>query len=71
MLDAMTGFDTKKLEALVETALLVDKAANDETVIMKVINQAQEAIKTGDFKKALQMLQDGWSYEQWRSQFGA
>ena len=71
MLDAMTGFDTKKLETLVETALLVDKAANDETVIMKVISQAQEAITNGDFKKALQMLQDGWSYEQWRSQFGA
>ena len=67
MLDAMTGFDPKKLEALVETALLVEKAANDETVIMKVISQALSAIKDGDFKKALQMLQDGWSYEQWRS----
>lgn len=67
MLDAMTGFDTKKLEALVETALLVEKAANDETVIMKVISQAQSAITDGDFKKALQMLQDGWTYEQWRS----
>lgn len=37
MLDTMTGFDVKKLEELVQTALLVDKAANDETVIMKVI----------------------------------
>jgi hypothetical protein len=38
MLDAMTGFDPKKLEELVQTALLVDKATNDETVIMKVIS---------------------------------
>jgi len=38
MLDTMTGFDVKKLEELVQTALLVDKAANDETVIMKVID---------------------------------
>ena len=38
MLDAMTGFDVKKLEELIQTALLVDKAANDETVIMKVIS---------------------------------
>jgi len=53
MLDTMTGFDPKKLEALVETALLVDKAANDETVIMKLINQTQELIVAGDFKKAL------------------
>jgi hypothetical protein len=36
----MTGFDPQKLEKFIETALLVDKAANDETVVMKVIKQA-------------------------------
>jgi thioredoxin len=38
VMDQMLGFDTTKLEALIETALLVDKAANDETVITKVID---------------------------------
>lgn len=38
MLHTMTGFDPNKLEEMIQTALLVDKAANDETVIMKVIN---------------------------------
>ena len=49
----MTGFDPNKLEEMIQTALLVDKAANDETVIMKVISQAQELIKASDYKKAL------------------
>lgn len=40
VLDTMTGFDPQKLEKFIETALLVDKAANDETVVMKVIKQA-------------------------------
>jgi hypothetical protein len=38
MLDTMVGFDPQKLEKFIETALLIDKASNDETVIMKVIS---------------------------------
>ena len=34
----MQGGDPKKLEELFEVALLVDKAANDEGVIQKVID---------------------------------
>lgn len=45
MLDTMLGFDPQKLEKFIETALLIDKAANDETVIMKVVSQAEQAIK--------------------------
>lgn len=37
MLDTMLGFDPKHLEKFIETALLIDKASNDETVIQKVI----------------------------------
>ena len=37
MLDTMTGMDVNKLEKFIETTLIIDKAANDETVIMKVI----------------------------------
>ncbi len=33
MIDSLTGFDIKKVEELVQTALLVDQAANDETVV--------------------------------------
>lgn len=38
MLDTMLGYDQSKLEKFIETALLIDKASNDETVIMKVIS---------------------------------
>lgn len=42
MLDTMKdGYDRVKLEKFIETALLIDKASNDETVIMKVISQAE------------------------------
>ena len=44
MLDAMTGGDPVKLEKFIETALLVEKTANDSSVIIKVITQAQDAI---------------------------
>ena len=37
MLDTMTVMDVNKLEKFIETTLIIDKAANDETVIMKVI----------------------------------
>jgi len=40
----MTGFDPKKLEKFIETALMIDKAANDETVIMAAIKKAGEFI---------------------------
>ena len=52
----MTGFDLKKLDELVETALLCDKAANDESVVINVINQAIESIDGGFYDKALQLL---------------
>jgi hypothetical protein len=35
------GYDRSKLEKFIETALLIDKASNDETVIIKVIGQAE------------------------------
>ena len=63
MLDTMTGMDVTKLEKFIETALLIDKAANDETVIMKVIKQSEEAIIDLKYERALQMLQDSWSFE--------
>ena len=63
VLDGMTGFDLKKLEELVETALLCDKAANDESVVINVINQAKESIDGGFYDKALQLLKDSWSFE--------
>ena len=71
MIDSITGFDLKKVEELVQTALLVDQAANDETVVQKIILEAESKIEGGFYSEALQLLQDAWTYEQWRSQFGA
>ena len=33
IMDSITGVDTKKLENLIETALLIEKASHDETIM--------------------------------------
>lgn len=63
MIDSITGFDLKKVEELVQTALLVDQAANDETVVDKIVKEAESKIEGGHYKDALQILQDAWTYE--------
>jgi thioredoxin-like negative regulator of GroEL len=67
VVDSFTGFDPQKIEELVQTALLVDQAANDEQLMVDIIKKAENAIADGHYAEALQVLQDSWSYEQWRS----
>jgi hypothetical protein len=35
--------------------------------MVDIIKKAENAIADGHYAEALQVLQDSWSYEQWRS----
>jgi len=45
VMDTVVGMDLNRVKEMVETCNLIEKAANDETVIMKVIDQAQAFIE--------------------------
>ena len=71
IIDTVTAVDQKKLNDLIQTAILVEQAQHDEGIMVKVLDEAQKYIEQGNFQNAKQILQDGNTYEQWRDKFGA
>ncbi len=65
VMDQMTGVDDKKLEELCNTAILIEQAQHDESIMHKVLKLAEEMIEAGKFSEAEQALTDGATYEQW------
>ena len=67
----MTGADLKKLDELVNTAVLIEQTQHDETIMVKVLREAEEMIEQGKYAEAHQILTDGSTYEIWMEKFGA
>lgn len=63
MLDNIVGYNLAKVDELVQTALLVDQAANDKSIIENVLKEASQKIDDGFYQEALTLLQDMWTYE--------
>ena len=70
-MDQITGSDPAKLEELIKTALLIEQAQHDESIMKTVLTTSEEFIESGNFAKALEILKDGASYEQWMSKYAA
>ena len=51
--------------------MLVDQSATDESVALAVLSSAQDAIEQGKYEEALKLLEDIWSYDEWKGRFGA
>ena len=47
VMDTMNGVDLKKLDELVETAVLIEQAQHDESIMVKVLKQSEEFIEQG------------------------
>jgi hypothetical protein len=62
-MDTMVGADMKKLQELVSTALLIEQSTHDESVMQKVLDEAQKLIEKKQYEKAEQILRDGTTYE--------
>ena len=69
VMDQMTGVDDAKMEELIKTAVLIEQAQHDESIMHKVLSQSQEMIEEGKWAHAEQVLRDGSSYEQWMTKF--
>lgn len=70
VIDTLTGVNDVKLTELIKTALLVEQAQHDESIMVTTLEKAAELIEGGDFAHAEQILRDASSYEQWMSKFG-
>ena len=70
-MDKSTGVDLKKIDEMIETALLIERTSHDESIMENVLREAQNMIEQKHFSNAQQILQDGYTYEQWRDKFGA
>jgi len=71
VMDQMTGVNNDKLEELCNTAILIEAAQHDESIMHKVLSLSEEMIEAGKFAKAEEALKDGSTYEQWMEKFGA
>ena len=71
VMDQITGADPHKLEEMIKTALLVEKTAYDENIMLDVLQTAGNLIKEEKFAEAEKILIDGSTYEQWMEKFGA
>lgn len=69
ILESQLGYDPSALKDLVQTALLVDQAENDESVATQVLNQAETLIREDKFEEAMQLLHDLKSWEGWGRTF--
>jgi len=63
IIDSMTGFDPNKLQEMINTAELVNKAQYDETIMVSVLAEAQKMIEEKSYENAEQVLRDGYTYE--------
>lgn len=70
-MDSMVGGDLKRLEELINTALLIEQSTHDQTIMEKVLSESQKLIETKEYTKAEMILRDGLTYDQWRDKFGA
>lgn len=62
-MDTMIGADPKKLQELVNTALLIEQSTHDETIMQKVLDEAQKLLEKKQYTQAEQILRDGLTYE--------
>ena len=70
-MDTLTGADSTKIDGMIDTALLIEKTSHDETIMVKVLKEAESMIEDGSYQNAKQILEDGSTYDQWRDKFGA
>ncbi|MFN9961457.1 MAG: hypothetical protein ACK55I_50935, partial [bacterium] len=63
IMDTMVGADMNKMQELINTALLVEQSTHDESVMQKVLDEAQKLIEKKQYEKAEQILRDGLTYE--------
>lgn len=52
VMDTLTGADQAKIDGMVETALLIEKTSHDETIMVKVLKEAENMIEQGHYKNA-------------------
>ena len=52
VMDTLTGADQAKIDGMVETALLIEKTSHDETIMVKVLKEAENMIEEGHYKNA-------------------
>ena len=71
IIDTMVGANEPKLKELVSTALVIEQSTHDESIMLKVLEEARKFIDKKDFAQAEQLLRDGLTYEMWRDKFGA
>ena len=71
IMDTLTGADSTKIDGMIDTALLIEKTSHDETIMVKVLKEAESMIEDGSYQNAKQILEDGSTYDQWRDKFGA
>jgi len=70
-MDSMAGMDMDRVKDMIQTAHQIEAAVHDETVMDKVMDEAQKQLEQGLFKEGEVILRDGFSYEHWRDKFGA
>lgn len=51
-MDTMVGADPVKLQELVKTALLIEQSTHDESIMQKVLDEAQNYIEKKDYNTA-------------------
>ena len=71
VMDTLTGVDMKKVDNMIETALLIERTSHDESIMVEVLKEAERMIEEGHYKNAQQVLEDGATYEKWAEKFGA
>jgi hypothetical protein len=70
-MDSMAGMDMDRIKDMINTAHAIEAAVHDETVMDKVMEEAQKYIDEGKFKEGEVILRDGYTYEHWRDKFAA
>ena len=61
----------KKIDELINTALMLDQITHDESIMVNVLKEAQAKLEKKDYSGCEQILKDGYTYENWRDKFGA
>ena len=63
VMDTMVGVDPKKLKELVDTAILIEQSTHDESIMIKVLDEAQKMIEEKNYPQAENILRDGLTYD--------
>ena len=71
IMDTFTGVPgPARLKDFVDTAVLLESMAHDEVVIQTLLERAQEFLEKEEWEPAEKMLNEGYSYENWRDKYG-